>query len=734
MRTSSKLARAIAGLGLTLALTLSACSGDGGTSDNQGGDSNGDSGGSDTDGGDSGGADTGGTGGDGETGGADTGGTGGDGETGGSDTGGTGGDGSSDPECGDDEVSGTEECDDGETADGDGCSASCAIEHGYDCSGAPSVCSTTCGDGEVAGAEECDDGGTADGNGCSASCVIEHGYACAGEPSACSASCGDGEIGGVEECDDGGTVDGNGCSASCAVEHGYDCSGEPSVCSTTCGDGEIGGIEECDDGGTVDGNGCSASCVIEDGYDCDGEPSVCSTTCGDGEVAGAEECDDGGTADGNGCSASCLVEHGYDCDGEPSACSTTCGDGEVAGAEECDDGGAVDGNGCSASCIIEDGFACADEPTVCDATCAGLPAGVETHRDPATDHCYVHIAKSQNWNTARALCQQLGAGADLAALSTEAERTAVNASGWTMDSWWLGGTDAAAEGVWVWSNGEAWTDPIVPPGSGAWAPNEPNDDGNQDCLHGVTGNQWDDQNCPVLVPDALCELPTSPVFGCGDGFSDPVLGGTEICDDGDTDDTNTCSNSCEWGGICDGATCHAATVVNELASPQPIPDGTYDGTLASMGCVPLEVTGAAGAPSTLTDVWVALNMSHTYIGELVIKLVSPAGTVVTLMSHPGALEATDDGAAILGPNGDLVFEKQLVFRDGAATSAEDMDSGNSQCGTEMSCAFAPNAGAATPGTLASLAGQDPLGIWQLCGGDSATFDSGLITRVALSLF
>lgn len=43
-----------------------------------------------------------------------------------------------------------------------------------------------CGDGRVvAGSEECDDGGTTDGDGCSALCIQESGWLCVGSPSTC---------------------------------------------------------------------------------------------------------------------------------------------------------------------------------------------------------------------------------------------------------------------------------------------------------------------------------------------------------------------------------------------------------------------------------------------------------------------------------------------------------------------------------------------------------------------
>jgi cysteine-rich repeat protein len=42
--------------------------------------------------------------------------------------------------CGDGTIDPDEECDDGDTNNGDGCSASCSVEVGYTCSGEPSVC------------------------------------------------------------------------------------------------------------------------------------------------------------------------------------------------------------------------------------------------------------------------------------------------------------------------------------------------------------------------------------------------------------------------------------------------------------------------------------------------------------------------------------------------------------------------------------------------------------------
>jgi cysteine-rich repeat protein len=132
--------------------------------------------------------------------------------------------------CGDSLISSGEGCDDGGVAPGDGCDATCQIEVGYSCTGAPSVCSL-CGDGAVAGGEGCDDSGVAPGDGCDATCQIEAGYGCTGAPSVCSPICGDGVILGGEGCDDADAVSGDGCSATCQIEPGYSCAGAPSVCT-----------------------------------------------------------------------------------------------------------------------------------------------------------------------------------------------------------------------------------------------------------------------------------------------------------------------------------------------------------------------------------------------------------------------------------------------------------------------------------------------------------------------
>ncbi|MCX4244848.1 DUF4215 domain-containing protein [Paraliomyxa miuraensis] len=172
----------------------------------------------------------------------------------------------------------------------------------------------TCGNGKLTEDEACDDGNTEDGDGCSADCQsVAPGYSCnpPGQPCHQVAVCGDGFVVLPELCDDGNFEDGDGCSHLCKVEIGYKCEGEPtSVCTeTTCGDGIQEGAESCDDGNDHPFDGCDERCQQEPQCPPQGP---CSSECGDGLVLG-EACDDGNAIDGDGCSSSCEVEAGFTC-------------------------------------------------------------------------------------------------------------------------------------------------------------------------------------------------------------------------------------------------------------------------------------------------------------------------------------------------------------------------------------------------------------------------------------
>lgn len=123
-----------------------------------------------------------------------------------------------------------------------------------------------CGDGLLILPEACDDGNKVAGDGCSASCTRETGFDCNvyAQPSVCKERCGNGAVSPREKCDDGNTDNDDGCSKNCTLEYGYKCStASPNVCTEVCGNGLRTTNEACDDGNTTSNDGCSATCTSE---------------------------------------------------------------------------------------------------------------------------------------------------------------------------------------------------------------------------------------------------------------------------------------------------------------------------------------------------------------------------------------------------------------------------------------------------------------------------------------
>lgn len=162
-----------------------------------------------------------------------------------------------------------------------------------------------------------------------------------------------------------------------------------------------------------------------------------------------------------------------------------------------------------------------------------------------------------------------------------------------------------------------------------------------------------------------------------------------------------------------------------------ITDDGYNGTLASMTCVNVVATGSA----TVRGLQVRVFATHTWVGDLVFKVVSPANTTTTLVSRPGVIESADDGTAVGGNNSNLNAAFPITFVDGASNSGESLGSGLANsgvvCRDDAKCSYDPNAGAATAGKLAQFSGQALAGTWKFCGGDGGTGDTGSIQQVAL---
>jgi cysteine-rich repeat protein len=263
--------------------------------------------------------------------------------------------------CGDGYVwnteGGTEECDDGNSVNGDACDTNCTTPR--------------CGNGAVDPGEQCDDGNTNNSDGCDNACKIP--------------GCGNGAVDPGEQCDDGNATNGDGCDNNCTT--------------TACGNGIRTGTEQCDDGNTTNGDTCEANCttpacrnnILDPGEMCDDGNSTngdgCDNNCTDtaclnGIVTTGEQCDDGNSTNGDGCDNNCTV--------------TACGNGVRSGSEACDDGNGTNGDMCDNNCTfpacgngeLDPGEQCDDGNTQdgdgCESNCTSSGCG-NSVVDPGED-------------------------------------------------------------------------------------------------------------------------------------------------------------------------------------------------------------------------------------------------------------------------------------------------------------------------------------------------------------
>lgn len=284
------------------------------------------------------------------------------------------------PVCGNNITETSEQCDDGNLINHDGCSDACQNEN-YN--------PAWCGDGILfLGHEECDDGNILDSDGCSSTCEIEYaqcvvdsdcpvGQICVSGFCQPTYVCGNGVLELGEQCDLGifNGLNNSGCSATCTLvviptpcPQGLTLCSD-GICSLNCSSTDGGTI--CDHDGTCDSNeGCTCDdcnskqdscatgliCSFVDGACCnnvsDGicypgcsnmDPDCAIPVCGNGIVEIGEFCDDGIH---NG-------QYGY-CSANCNYLGPHCGDGILDLLfEECDDGNILNGDGCSSVCEWE---------------------------------------------------------------------------------------------------------------------------------------------------------------------------------------------------------------------------------------------------------------------------------------------------------------------------------------------------------------------------------------------
>jgi hypothetical protein len=126
--------------------------------------------------------------------------------------------------------------------------------------------------------------------------------------------------------------------------------------------------------------------------------------------------------------------------------------------------------------------------------------------------CYVVIASTEAWDTARASCQAEGSGWDLATVRGRADTAFILEL--LDDELWIGASDAALEGRWIWiATGDVFWPEAADAGADSgvavytnWNEGEPNNVDGADCLRLLTTGEWADLPCDD-ERGALCTGP-----------------------------------------------------------------------------------------------------------------------------------------------------------------------------------------------------------------------------------
>ncbi len=234
-----------------------------------------------------------------------------------------------------------------------------------------------CGDGVLQPGEVCDDGNTVNGDDCSADCLVD------------LSNCGNGQVDPGESCDDGNFVPGDGCSPSCQLEDcspaqcPFGCCDPSGVClpgtqDQSCGLGGLG----CQDCTISPDQACQEQqceelgpCVVDEVQDC----GNCGTrTCQPDESWGLCEaqgsCSPAQIATGTSCGM---------CGHQEQVCDSECAWGDWACVDEsgvCTPGTREDGAGCG-TCAVETRTCLADctwSDWICGSGGDCTPAEVET--------------------------------------------------------------------------------------------------------------------------------------------------------------------------------------------------------------------------------------------------------------------------------------------------------------------------------------------------------------------
>jgi cysteine-rich repeat protein len=422
-----------------------------------------------------------------------------------------------------------------------------------------------------------------------------------------------------------------------------------------------------------------------------------------------------------------------------------CGDHTVDPGETCDDGNAVAGDGCDSGCQLEpppqcrdgideadgDGLIDCGDPD-CQSGCPGFCAPGQTEIQVAASGLPYPIVDGALFHAA--LSVPVDGAVTRVAVKVDAQHT------WDSD---LTFTVKAPSGATVTlaanrgGDGDDYVSTLfdsscatpigsaAPPFTGCFAPEQSlgvlSGAGSLGTWRvGVQDDGIGDTGSLAAVQLSLCVVPAAGQ--CGNGH----LEGSEGCDDGNTAGGDGCDAACQVEppsaeASCDDGLDEDVDGLVDCADPDCASVG-----LCVFACAPGElrlVAAAADLPKPIVDfatatsvvhvaeagtlvrAGVAVDLAHTWDGDLALSLRSPGGTLVDL--------SLNNGASGQGYQG-TIFD--------------------SSCPAPVTSGSGPFPGCYAPeGSLAALAGQVMNGDWQLRVTDVSLGDAGTLQSVKILL-
>ncbi len=177
--------------------------------------------------------------------------------------------------------------------------------------------------------------------------------------------------------------------------------------------------------------------------------------------------------------------------------------------------------------------------------------------------------------------------------------------------------------------------------------------------------------------------------------------------------------------------------LSELSAlAQPLLDNAYNGTLDTMLCNDLVVADDADGVNLVAAVELKLGLDHPWLGDVTVKIQSPAGTILTLFNRPGNAVMPDTGIGCCNDNSDLSKDFPIVLKDGgqndAGTMGSTLGATGVVCKDDMQCEFKPNHGKGPGVDFSDFLGETAPGAWKVCVGDSNPDDLGTLDYIGLT--